>query len=69
MTLKYFSSLSLRPGTVVCMVSFVEKKCVLTRSEKRESGPTAFQIIFLGLQILGQISSHIFLEHSKFVEI
>ena len=45
MTSKYFSSL--RPGTVFCIVSFVEKKCVLTRSEKRESGPTAFQIIFL----------------------
>ena len=45
MTSKDFSSL--RPGTVFCIVSFVEKKCVLTRSEKRESGSTAFQIIFL----------------------
>ena len=36
MILKYFSSL--RPRTVFCMVSFVEKICVLERSEIRESG-------------------------------
>ena len=45
MTLKDFSSL--RPETVFCMVSFVEEICVLAHSENRESGPTAFQIIFL----------------------
>ena len=45
MILKEFSSL--RPGTVFCMVSFVEKICVLARREIRQSGPTAFQIIFL----------------------
>ena len=28
---------NLKPGTVFCMVSFVEKKCVLTRREIRES--------------------------------
>ena len=30
---------SLRPRTVLCMVSFMEKICVLARSENRESGP------------------------------
>ena len=45
MILKDFSSL--RPRTVFCMVSFVEKICVLARREIRESGPTAFQIIIL----------------------
>ena len=39
--------LSLRTGTVFCMVSFVKKICVLARSENRESGTTAFQIISL----------------------
>ena len=39
MILKDFSSL--RPRTVFCMVSFVEKICVLGRSENLESGPTA----------------------------
>ena len=43
--LKDFSSL--RPRTVFCMVSFVDKICVLERSEIRESGPTAFKNIFL----------------------
>ena len=38
---------SIRPGTVFCMVSSAEKICVLARREIRESGPTAFQIIFL----------------------
>ena len=33
--------------SVFCMLSLVEKKCVPVRSENRESGPTAFQIIFL----------------------
>ena len=45
MILKRFSNL--KPGTVFCMLSLVEKKCVPARSENRESGPTAFQIIFL----------------------
>ena len=67
MILKDFSSI--RPRFVFCMVSFVKKICVLACREIRESGPTALHIIFLNLQILGQISSHIFLEHSKFVEI
>ena len=31
----------------VCMVIFMGEKCVLARSENRESGPTAFQMIFL----------------------
>ena len=43
--LKAFSNLS--PGTVFCMVIFMGKKCVIARSENRESGPTAFQMIFL----------------------
>ena len=37
MILKDFSSL--RPRTVFCMVGFVEKICVLARSEIRELGP------------------------------
>ena len=45
MILKDFSSL--RPRAVFCMESFVEKICVLARRKIRESGPTAFQIIFL----------------------
>ena len=50
-----------------CMVSF-EKKNVSWHAANRESGPTAFQVYFQSLQILGKISSHILLEHSKFVE-
>ena len=45
MILKDLSSLI--PGTVFCMVIFMGEKCVLARSENRESGPTAFQMIFL----------------------
>ena len=44
MILKDFSILRLR--NVFCMASFEKKKCVLIRSENRESGPTAFQVIF-----------------------
>ena len=51
------------------MVSFEKKKCVLARSENRESGPLLFKLSSQSLQILGKISSHIFLEHYKFVEI
>ena len=36
----------LRPRTVFCMVSFVEKICVLVRREIRKSGPTAFKLFF-----------------------
>ena len=39
MILKDFSILLLR--NVFCMVNFGERKCVLARSENRESGPTA----------------------------
>ena len=45
MVLKYFPSL--RPGNVFCMVSFMAEKCVLARSKNRESGLTAFRMIFL----------------------
>ena len=61
MILEDFSSL--KPGTVFCMVSLVKKKSIPVRSENLESGPTAFQVIFPGLQILGKISSHVFFEH------
>ena len=52
---------SLRPRTVFCMMSFAEK-IFLGAQRIQESGSTTFQI-------LRQISSHIFHEHSKFVEI
>ena len=52
-----------------CTVSLVNKKCVLVRSENRESEATAFRIIFLESSNYRKNSSHIFLEHSKFVEI
>ena len=67
MILEDFSIRLLR--NVLNMASFENKKCVLPRSENRESEPTAFELSFQSLQILAKISTHIFLEHSKFAEI
>ena len=69
MILKDFSILIFR--NVFNMASFENKKCVLCRNEIRKSDqcPLLFELSFQTLQILGKISTHISIEHSKFLEL
>ena len=51
------------------MVSFEGKNVSLHAAKIVNQGPLLFKLSSQSLQILRKISSHIFLEHSKFVEI
>ena len=67
MILKDFAILIFR--NVFNMESFEKKNVSWHATKIANQGPLLFKLSSQSLQILGKISSHIFLKHSKFVEI